>query len=163
MSRECRYTPKNCEICGREFIPSTSTAKTCSEECSRKLRSQRASERWSAQRAARLEASKAKCVVCGKDYYRKNRRQVCCSLSCASSKKALDARRIRPQPENVKPGAPGYLPLTAAEAEHLRRRLGYESYGKASAAAMSRGQTLTQFLTIEAAAAGINLEKEAIT
>ena len=37
------------------------------------------------------------------------------------------------------------------------------SYGSAGAEALNRGLTLSQFLAIEAAAEGIDLEREAIT
>lgn len=163
MSREVLYAKKACLVCGAEFVPRSSNAKTCGAECSRRLMSQRASERWQALQAAKLGASRATCVICGKDFYRKIHSQVCCGPDCRAKKKALAKRMACASLKWTKPGAPGYLPLTAAEAERLRRALGYESYGKATEAAMSRGQTLTQFLTIEAVAAGIDLEKEAIT
>lgn len=163
MSREVRYGEKACLVCGAEFNPRSAHSKTCGPECSRKLEKQRASDRWRKIQAARRGARLAKCVICGKDYYREMQSQICCSPECGAKKKALDERRACTSLEWTTPGAPGYLPLTAAEAERLRRALGYESYGKATEAAMSRGQTLTQFLTIEAVTAGIDLEKEATT
>lgn len=163
MSREVRYAKKACLVCGAEFAPRSPNAKTCGPECSRRLKSQRASERWQALQAAKLGASRGTCVICGKDFYRKICSQTCCGPDCRAKKKALAKRMACASLHWAKPGAPGYLPLTAADAERLRRALGYESYGKATEAAMSRGQTLTQFLTIEAVAAGIDLEKEAIT
>lgn len=163
MSQTCRFSPKNCLVCGGEFTPKCSSSKTCSEECRRALKRQRDAERWQALKAARLEASRARCAVCGKYFFKKTHNQICCSHSCASKKKALDKRSLTAALTWTNPGSPGYAPITAAEAERLRRALGYESYGKATEAAMSRGQTLTQFLTIEAVAAGIDLEKEAST
>ena len=163
MSRVLKYSEKICVICGASFSPRASTAKTCSEACRKVLHRRRSAERWAALAESRREAMKACCAVCGKTFYRKRENQKCCSPACSSKKKDLDKRRKTKSLVWTTPGAPGYTPMSAAEAERLRRALGYESYGKATAAAMSQGQTLTQFLSIEAVAAGIDLEKEAIT
>ncbi len=160
MSRVCRYADKVCLVCGAVYTPRSSRSRTCSEPCSRELRKQRASARWAATAEARREAMKGCCAVCGREYYRRSKAQKCCSLSCAPRKKALD-RRGRAAAEFAPPGSPAYVAMAAAEAERLRRALGFESYGKATAAAMACGQTLSQFLRIEAAAAGIELDKGA--
>lgn len=65
---ESRYKPRKCEICGREYIPNSSTQKSCSEECRKELQKRTRSKYW---QKNKTELYKRKL-----EYNRKNRERV---------------------------------------------------------------------------------------
>lgn len=156
MSRPRKFYYNTCEICGAVFEARKADVKTCSPGCRRKLKVKEGLEKYGrVVSPARLDLRK--CVVCGADYEPSSGNQLTCSTACG---RILRARRRAARKLGAQPEAVAALPLHVAEG--VCRRLGM-SYGSAGAEALNLGLTLSQFLAIEAAAEGIDLEKEAIT
>lgn len=118
-------TPTTCTICGKEFMPRSRRAKTCSDECRDKLKHLNAKERleskriaeygsieaWKEQRSeairqrnrSRAKPKKPKqyyngtCKVCGNTFTTLNPAQVTCSKQC--SKRLQYARKQKRIPK----------------------------------------------------------------
>ena len=74
IQKNLKYKDRNCVLCGKLFKYKYSTARFCSDACFQKFT--RDSGKWS---------EKRKCIICGKEYIKKNKYQkkgITCSRTC---------------------------------------------------------------------------------
>lgn len=78
---------KLCVVCGKEYVPTRSDAKTCSRECSLVHKARTASEKsHQKQKAARMAmlAIPIPCPQCGKEFVRRRKNQKYCCNACTN-------------------------------------------------------------------------------
>ena len=75
---------KNCQSCGNSFDSPDWRLKTCSEECSKKLRLSGLRRRRASKK---IPLKRILCVVCNKEFIPSRKKTLCCSSDCSVKRK----------------------------------------------------------------------------
>ena len=86
-----------CKICGKEFIPSRSTAAYCSSECRLESKNQ-CSKRYQEKHYIPKEPKYGDCVICGKSFPIRRGGSITCSPECRDAR-----RKQKEQEKNQEP------------------------------------------------------------